>query len=65
VITFPQISAIWASTSRPIRILWQFKLLSRSVIAESPVRLDDFHANPHFVPRDIEQAHPNNERHIE
>jgi len=37
VITFPQISAIWASTNRPIRTLRQFKLLSRSVIIESPL----------------------------
>src|SRR5215475_10190818 len=65
LITFPQISAIWASTNRPIRTLRQFKPLSRSVIVESPVRLDDFHGDPHFVLRDLEQAHPNDERQIE
>jgi hypothetical protein len=43
VITFPQISAISASTSRPIRTLRPFKPFSRFVIAKSPIRLDDFH----------------------
>ena len=40
VITFPQISAIWASTCRPIRMsntLRRFKPLSLSVIVESPL----------------------------
>lgn len=40
VITFPQISAIWASTSRPFRMsrtLRRFKLVSRSVIVESTI----------------------------
>jgi len=42
-----------------------FKPLSRSVIVESPVRLDAFYRGPHFVLRSLEQAHPNDERQIE
>jgi len=40
VITFPQISTIWASTCRPIRMsnaLRRFKPFSLSTIVESPV----------------------------
>jgi len=60
VITFPQISAIWASTSRPVRTLRQFKPLSRSVIVTSWLW-----QGPRLALRDREQARANDERQIE
>lgn len=62
--TFPQISAMWASTNRPVGSLRGFKPLSRSVIAGSPGRLH-FDGVPHFVPRDFGQAHPNDKWQVE
>jgi hypothetical protein len=62
VTSFPQISAMLASTTRPIRTLRRVKPLSRCAMAEPPIRLDDFHGDPHFVPCDLEQARPNDER---
>jgi len=50
--TFPQISAMWASTNRPVGSLRGFKPLSRSVIAGSPGRLQHFGTSRSFDKKD-------------